>query len=149
MTLGDVPVILRAQFPSILVINSLRISDDKSTSVQVMAWCHLASSRYLNQCWPRSMTPYDIIGNQRVKARMSTAILLLSAKVDNYLFNILVLKISKKKISDHATSNFLLATSNFLLRIPPVKVVWYPVDGQSVTGINHLMYIMRVMACTS
>ena len=28
---------------------------DKSTLVQVMAWCHQATSHYLSQCWPRSM----------------------------------------------------------------------------------------------
>ena len=27
--------------------------DDKSTLVLVMSWCHLASSYYLSQCWPR------------------------------------------------------------------------------------------------
>ena len=27
-------------------------ADDKSTVVQVMAWCHQAPSHYLNQCWP-------------------------------------------------------------------------------------------------
>ena len=30
----------------------------KSTLVQVMAWCHQATSHYLSQCWPRSMSPY-------------------------------------------------------------------------------------------
>ena len=30
------------------------IFDDKSTLVPVMAWCHQATSHYLNQCWPRS-----------------------------------------------------------------------------------------------
>ena len=34
--------------------------DDKSTSVWVMAWCCQSSSHYLNQCWPRSLMPYDI-----------------------------------------------------------------------------------------
>ena len=37
---------------------SLDHSDDKSTLVQVMAWCHQATSHYLNQCWPRSLPPY-------------------------------------------------------------------------------------------
>ena len=31
----------------------------KSTLVQVMAWCQ-ATSHYLSQCWPRSLSPYDI-----------------------------------------------------------------------------------------
>ena len=37
------------------------LSDDKSTLVQVMAWCRQATSHYLSQCWPRSLTPYVAI----------------------------------------------------------------------------------------
>ena len=36
------------------------LTDDKSTLVQVMAWCRLATSHYLNQCWPSSMSPYGV-----------------------------------------------------------------------------------------
>ena len=39
---------------------SLDLTDDKSTLVQVMAWCHQATSHYLSQCWPRSLSPYGI-----------------------------------------------------------------------------------------
>ena len=35
-------------------------TDDKSTMVQVMAWCHQTASHYLSQCWPRSMPPYGV-----------------------------------------------------------------------------------------
>ena len=38
----------------------LDITDDKSTLVQVMAWCHQATSHYLSQCWPRSLSPYGV-----------------------------------------------------------------------------------------
>ena len=31
----------------------LDLTNDKSTLVQVMAWCHHATSHYLSQCWPR------------------------------------------------------------------------------------------------
>ena len=34
--------------------------DDEPTLVKVMAWCHQATSHYLSQCWPRSMSPYSI-----------------------------------------------------------------------------------------
>ena len=39
--------------------NALRLmprdlTDDKSTLVQVMAWCCQATSHYLSQCWPNS-----------------------------------------------------------------------------------------------
>ena len=36
------------------------LTDDKSTLVQVMAWYRQATSHYLNQCWPRSPTPYGV-----------------------------------------------------------------------------------------
>ena len=38
----------------------------KSTLVQVMAWCHQATSHYLSQCWPRSMPPYGFTRPQWV-----------------------------------------------------------------------------------
>ena len=40
--------------------------NDKSTLVQVMAWCRQATSHYLNQCWPRSPTPYGVTRPQWV-----------------------------------------------------------------------------------
>ena len=39
---------------------SLDLSDDKSTLVQVMAWCRQATSRYPSQCWPSSLSPYAV-----------------------------------------------------------------------------------------
>ena len=45
---------------------SLDVSDDKSTLVQVMAWCHQATSHYLKQCWRRSLLPYDVTRPQWV-----------------------------------------------------------------------------------
>ena len=46
------------------------LTDGKSTLVQAMAWCHQASSHYLNQCWPRSPTPYGITRPQWVNISM-------------------------------------------------------------------------------
>ena len=36
------------------------LTNEKSTLVQVMDWCWQATSHNLSQCWPRSMSPYDI-----------------------------------------------------------------------------------------
>ena len=44
------------------------LTDDKSTSVQVMAWCHQATSHYLSQCWPSSMSPYGVTRPQWVNS---------------------------------------------------------------------------------
>ena len=43
-------------------------SDDKSTLVQVMAWCRQAASHYLSQCCPRSLSPYGVTRPQWVNS---------------------------------------------------------------------------------
>ena len=40
-----------------LIWMPLDFTDDKSTLVQVMAWCHQATSYYLSLYWPRSLSP--------------------------------------------------------------------------------------------
>ena len=42
-------------------------TDDKSTLIQVMAWFYQTTSHYVNQCWLKFMTSYDITRPQRVK----------------------------------------------------------------------------------
>ena len=44
------------------------LTDGKSTLVQVMAWCRQATSHYLSQCWPRSLTPYGVTRPQWVNS---------------------------------------------------------------------------------
>ena len=36
------------------------LTDDRSALVQVMAWCHQATSHFLGQCWPRFLWPYSV-----------------------------------------------------------------------------------------
>ena len=43
------------------------LTDDKSTLVQVMAWCCQATNRLRNQWWPRSPTPYGVTGPNELK----------------------------------------------------------------------------------
>ena len=43
-----------------LIWMSLDFADDQLTLVQVMAWCRQATSHYLSQCWPRSLSPYGV-----------------------------------------------------------------------------------------
>ena len=45
----------------------LDLTDDKSTLVQIMAWCRQATSHYLSQCWTSSMSPYGVTRPQWVK----------------------------------------------------------------------------------
>ena len=43
------------------------LTDDKSTLVQVMAWCRQATSHYLSQCWLSPLSPYGIARPQWVE----------------------------------------------------------------------------------
>ena len=58
-----------------LIWMSLYFTDDQSTLVQVMAWCHQATSHYLSQCWPRSLSPYGVTRSQWVKYQLITSVL--------------------------------------------------------------------------
>ena len=51
-----------------LIWMSLDFTDDQSTLVQVLAWCHQATSHYLSQCWPRSLPPYGVTRPQWVNS---------------------------------------------------------------------------------
>ena len=42
-------------------------TDDKTILVQIMAWCHQATSHYLNQCWPILCLNLASLGGHRVK----------------------------------------------------------------------------------
>ena len=44
------------------------LTDDRSTLVQVMVWCHQATSHYLRPCWFRSVSPYDVTRPQWVNS---------------------------------------------------------------------------------
>ena len=53
----------------------LDFTDDQSTMVQMMAWCHEATSHHLSQCWPRSLSPSGITRPQCVKICLMSIIL--------------------------------------------------------------------------
>ena len=43
------------------------LTSNMATLVQVMVWCHQATSHYLSQFWPKSLSPYDLTRPQWVK----------------------------------------------------------------------------------
>ena len=89
-------------------------TDDKSTLVQAMAWCHQATSHYLGQCWPRSIyiAPYGVARPQWVKeSNWNVAIrrshemhhILLSHRIlCQYAFNVLY---QRPKLKSAPTAN--------------------------------------------
>ena len=58
--------IFRSSQDNILWLMPQDLTDDKSTLVQVMAWCHQATSHCLSQCWLSSLSPYDVARPQWV-----------------------------------------------------------------------------------
>ena len=56
----------------------LNLANDKWTLVQVMAWCHQATSHYLSQCWHRFMSPYGVTRPQSVKTDIGPSVILNS-----------------------------------------------------------------------
>ena len=60
--------IFKSSYDNILRWMPQGLTDDKSTLVQVMAWCRQATIHYLNQCWPRSPTPYGATRPRWVKS---------------------------------------------------------------------------------
>ena len=60
--------IFKSSYDDVLRWMPQDLSDDKSTLVQVMAWCHQATSHYLNQCWPRSLMSYGVTRPQWVNS---------------------------------------------------------------------------------
>ena len=52
--------IFRSSYDNALRWMPQDLTDDKSALVQVIAWCHQATSYYLNQCWLSSLSPYGV-----------------------------------------------------------------------------------------
>ena len=59
------------------------LNDDKSTLVQVMAWCRQVTSHYLSQCWHSSISPYGVTRPQWVNCL--SQILTLTCKIGSIL----------------------------------------------------------------
>ena len=102
------------------------LTDDKSTLVQVMAWCCQATNNYLNQCWPRPPTPYGVtkpqwvnslwLGNSIWRHRSGSALSLVMAcclmALSRYLNQCWLTWLIINKVQCHSSEgNFTKATS--------------------------------------
>ena len=59
--------VFKSSYDNVLRWMPQDLTGDKSTLVQVMAWCHQATRHYLSQCWPRSLSPSGVTRPQWVK----------------------------------------------------------------------------------
>ena len=72
----------------------LALTADKSTLVQVMAWCRQATSNYLRQCWPRDQDLFRhmvSLGHNELRLKKSRLIKIhmLKEKGISYILHIL------------------------------------------------------------
>ena len=66
------------------------LTDDESTLGQVMVWCRQATSHYLSQCWPSSMSPYGVtrpqwvnsVAPRRCSCNLKSGIFKLISRID-------------------------------------------------------------------
>ena len=108
------------------------LTDDKSTLVQVMAWCRKATSHYLSQCWPSSVLPYGVIRPEWVNSNLSIYsipagihLTAISQQVPKVLFRLMSLKIILLKLLPH---------------LPGVNELTLPARGQKCTLGIYLIH---------
>ena len=91
---------------------SLDFTDDQSMLVQVMAWCRQATSHYMSQCWPRSLSPYGVTRPQWVNYKFGIKPHLSGT-------NKLIMYDHKQHLSYYEWSSMIFAVS-ILVRAPPL-----------------------------
>ena len=90
----------------------LDLTDDKSILVQVMAWCHQATSHYLNQCWPRSLSPSGITRPQWFKLlQFSQIYFFISTCFYQWVSYLVVISFCPVHHKSLLTSNYLHRTA--------------------------------------
>ena len=113
---------------------SLDLIDDNSTLVQVMAWCRQATSHYLSQCWPRSLSPYGVTRPQWVNFYLHPVLI--------YAQNCVIFIADTLETLQSCTTPWILFTFFILISISPVfppcisPWCWRSRDGSTV----HTVY---------
>ena len=109
---------------------SLNLTGDKSTLVQVMAWCRQATSHYLKHCWHRSMSPYGVTRPQYVKCCTSNA-----DKTNSYMH----IKYAVKNVAAKVQMPWTNRQNSKSKQIPSNYTVWAKLHGWHFADILALM----------
>ena len=84
------------------------LNDDFYVLLHLVAWCHKATSHYLNQCWLRSMMPYGKTSSQWISKTLSIYYCIFL--YDQSLISIFIKPISKLVITFHVLASQVLGT---------------------------------------
>ena len=96
------------------------LANEKSVLVQVMHWCRQATSHYLSQCWPKSMTPCGVTMPQRVKIQW---VLHADAYTRQWILFIIGSSNGLSPVRTKPLSEQILTYYNWIIRIK-VSQVW-------------------------
>ena len=99
----------------------LDLTDEKSTLVQVMAWCRQATSHYLSQCWPRSMSPNGVTRPQWVNW------LNMTVTHHSFIANSATRNVSSSKLTTLSLMKFICFTPAFISGASHPLVIRLPV----------------------
>ena len=80
--------IFKSSYDNVLRLMPQNLTDDKSTLVQVMAWCRQAPSHYLSQCWPRSLRHLASLGPNELNLHFSTNYTSFNVCVKYFVWNL-------------------------------------------------------------
>ena len=114
-------------------------TNNKSTLVQVMAWCRRATSHYLGQCWLRSLSPHGVTRPQWVKSVIFK--LLLWIHICSYSYVISLRGMPQNPFDDNPTLVQVMAwcrqaASHYLSRCWPRSMSPY-----GITRHNELIIL--------
>ena len=98
---------------------SLDHTDEKSTLVEVMEWCHQATSHDVSQCWPRSMSLYGFNRTPYVNIRWSQSLLHYTPRFNEverglYWFHLVRLSVCGQNRVRSVSSTILIGSISYL-----------------------------------
>ena len=125
-----------------LIWMSLDFTNDRSTLVQVMAWCCQATSHYLSQCWPRSLLQYGVTRPEWVKTLSNVIHSWVASVTCDWIGLAVVGKCMPCIFVNFGSGNGLLPDGNKPLP-QPVLVLWQ-VRSQSTHLDAHLMEMLFI-----
>ena len=126
----------------------LDLTDEKSTLIQVMAWCPQATSHYLSQCWPRPMAslgPNELIHRGRDKMAAIQQMTVWNAfpwmKIFQFLLNFIDVHFQESKWQ------YASISSNNSLALNRLQAIIRTNDGLCCWHICHVE--LNINLCSS
>ena len=121
----------------------LDLTYEKSTLVQVMAWCRQATSHYLSQCWPRSLSPHGVTRPQWVN------ILTLYRYISTIVSSQFILSVSHIIYTDSVLTVTNISFKHYIVAWNGLYHLNYFCEDQRIGDSIHLHITITVSASDS